>query len=238
MSEIKTAIKTLEGHPLEDTGARTLISELSENVVSSINGQQGAVVLNATDVHALPDTTVIPTAYTLPTASAAVKGGVKVGDGLVMDGETLAVKPDKALTLMESITIGDEDTELLEIIRDSYSGLKQLRINCTTPAQEVAQNIFVTTNMGVSAMTIGGRAYYGQNLTGDAIFKMRRNAGYWDGETEIGGASSNSTKYGQVGTEMIDVATHPEITKIRIYTFSPGFSAGTKFEIYGVIEDA
>ena len=31
-----------------------------------------------------------PTPYTLPTASAETKGGVKVGSGLSMDGETLS----------------------------------------------------------------------------------------------------------------------------------------------------
>lgn len=152
--------------------------------------------------------------------------------------EALEVEPDGNLELFETITISESDTDMLEIIRDQYTGIKQMRIDCTTPAQASAQNIFVSFTLGASIMTIGGRAYYGSNTKGFAIFKMRPNAGYWDGESEIGAFGSTGTKYGQVNTGMVDVATHPEITKIRIYTFSPGFGAGTKFEIYGVKEDA
>lgn len=52
------------------------------NTVDSVNGKTGAITLSASDVGALPDTTVIPTEYTLPTASANILGGVKVGAGL------------------------------------------------------------------------------------------------------------------------------------------------------------
>lgn len=34
--------------------------------------------------------------YTLPTASEVTKGGVKVGDGLYMDGETLQLDPNRS----------------------------------------------------------------------------------------------------------------------------------------------
>ena len=61
--------------------------------VDSVNGKTGAVQLNASDVGALPDTTVIPTKTSqldndsgfisdIPIASATQLGGVKVGAGL------------------------------------------------------------------------------------------------------------------------------------------------------------
>ena len=61
--------------------------------VDSVNGKTGAVQLNASDVGALPDTTVIPTKRSqldndsgfisdIPIASATKLGGVKVGAGL------------------------------------------------------------------------------------------------------------------------------------------------------------
>ena len=45
--------------------------------VQSVNGKTGAVELSAGDVGALPDSTVIPEAYTLPIASPTVLGGVQ-----------------------------------------------------------------------------------------------------------------------------------------------------------------
>ena len=61
--------------------------------VTSVNSQTGAVQLNASDVGALPDTTVIPTKTSqldndsgfitdIPIASATQLGGVKIGAGL------------------------------------------------------------------------------------------------------------------------------------------------------------
>lgn len=38
--------------------------------------------------------------YHLPTASAAVKGGIKVGSGLKMTGEALGVDPDTQPTVV------------------------------------------------------------------------------------------------------------------------------------------
>ena len=45
--------------------------------VQSVNGKTGAVVLSAEDVGALPESTVIPEAYTLPIASSTQLGGVQ-----------------------------------------------------------------------------------------------------------------------------------------------------------------
>lgn len=47
----------------------------------------------------------IPAPYTLPTASADVKGGVKVGEGLQMDGDVLGVKPEAKYELIETIQL-------------------------------------------------------------------------------------------------------------------------------------
>ena len=52
--------------------------------VQSVNGKTGVVQLTASDVGALPDTTVIPAPYVLPTASAQILGGVKIGDGITV----------------------------------------------------------------------------------------------------------------------------------------------------------
>ena len=63
-----------------------------------------------------PESYVYPAAsgggseYTLPTASATTKGGVKVGSGLQMSGEVLQVEPDTGYQLIESITV-EEDVQ-------------------------------------------------------------------------------------------------------------------------------
>ena len=56
----------------------------------------------------------IPAPYTLPTASADVKGGVMIGAGLEMDGEKVRVAPEGVYELIETITI----TEPIVLIRD------------------------------------------------------------------------------------------------------------------------
>lgn len=70
-----------------------LDKKLEKAPVTSVNGKTGAVQLNASDVGALPDTTVIPSKTSqldndsgfiteLPIASTTQLGGVKVGAGL------------------------------------------------------------------------------------------------------------------------------------------------------------
>lgn len=70
-----------------------LNKKLEKAPVTSVNSKTGAVQLNASDVGALPDTTVIPTKTSqldndsgfitdIPIASATQLGGVKVGTGL------------------------------------------------------------------------------------------------------------------------------------------------------------
>jgi hypothetical protein len=68
--------------------------------VDSVNGNVGVVVLTAADVGAVPagslatvaasgdytDLINTPTAYSLPTASSSVLGGIKIGSGLAIDG--------------------------------------------------------------------------------------------------------------------------------------------------------
>lgn len=56
----------------------------SASVVSTFNGRNGDVVLQASDLTGLID------GSNLPTASATVKGGVKIGSGLTMTGDVLS----------------------------------------------------------------------------------------------------------------------------------------------------
>lgn len=76
-------------------GDYALKGEIPAVLVKSVNGKTGAVQLSAADVGALSKDTPIPAPYTLPTASADTKGGVKVGKGLQMDGDVLEAEVQK-----------------------------------------------------------------------------------------------------------------------------------------------
>ena len=48
--------------------------------------------------------------YILPTASESVKGGVKIGEGLYMDGDTIGVVPKSEWEHIETITLTEDAT--------------------------------------------------------------------------------------------------------------------------------
>lgn len=234
MSEIKTAIKTLEGHPLEDTGARTLISELSENVVTSINGQQGEVVLDASDVHALPEDTVIPDAYTLPTASATVKGGVKVGSGLQMNGDVLRVKQEKYV-LIETISTEEE----MAIIRTEEPDGTPYNFASVALRIKKAENVILQSSIGMTAH-IGASKMQplwtpSTNNTAEqwCYCEVRQYKGLWERER-----ASEWSEYNYTATPMyvkIPSFDAPVVDGENIVKISgAAIPAGLTVEIYGV----
>ena len=83
------ALGDLVGTTDVPTQIRNAINGIS-HPVSSVNGKTGTVTLTASDVGALPSSTVVPDAYTLPTASSTVKGGIKIGSGLSISNEILS----------------------------------------------------------------------------------------------------------------------------------------------------
>ena len=75
------------------TSGGTIINnndKLSVNLDNIIDSD--TIINNNGKLEVDPSALHIPPAYTLPTASASVKGGVKIGNGLEMTGEVLAVK--------------------------------------------------------------------------------------------------------------------------------------------------
>lgn len=90
-----------EGKVLTSTATGACVWQTPEPAgVITVNGASGAVTLTASDLGAL-------TAATIPTASASVKGGVKVGSGLAIatDG-TLSVPNSAGLPIASSTTLG------------------------------------------------------------------------------------------------------------------------------------
>lgn len=89
---------TAEEVGAQPKGDYALKSDIHAAPVQSVNGKTGTVVLNASDVGALPANTKIPEPYTLPVASANTLGGVKVGEGLSIanDGTLCALSGGSA----------------------------------------------------------------------------------------------------------------------------------------------
>lgn len=83
----------------------------------------------------------IPEAYTLPTASATVKGGVKVGKGLVMEGDALGVVPEGEYELIETITLEEEMTIIrtAELDGTPYN-LDAISVHIVVPADTTITN--------------------------------------------------------------------------------------------------
>lgn len=93
--------------------------------------------------------------YTLPTASASTKGGVKIGVGLTMDGETLNNSNPTPFTLptasdetLGGVKVGDglsiDDNGILSAIGGGGSSLHMYEV---TTNQLVAQKMFVLTTV-------------------------------------------------------------------------------------------
>lgn len=85
-------------------------------------------------------------AYVLPTASADTLGGVKVGDGLQMDGDVLGVVPEGEYELLEAINVTEEGLRSIERDREpngkEYS-IKKLFILVAAP-KAVSSGFFYT----------------------------------------------------------------------------------------------
>ena len=101
-----------------------LDKKLEKAPVTSVNSKTGAVQLNATDVGALPDTTVIPSKTSqlnndsgyiteLPIASSTQLGGIKVGAGLSVSTEgTLSVTGGGTADAVEWNNVLDKPTTI------------------------------------------------------------------------------------------------------------------------------
>ena len=84
--------------------------------VQSVNGKTGAVVLSAEDVGALPESTVIPSPYTLPIASSTKLGGVKPVAKTDAMTQSVGVDEAGALWAPPGSGGGGSDWRLIKII--------------------------------------------------------------------------------------------------------------------------
>lgn len=85
-------------------------------------------------------------AAALPTASADIKGGVKVGDGLQMDGDVLSAVPIGKFELIKSITFAETGVARLEEYLDDHRGL-WVEFIMTAPTN-IKVACYIYTNIG------------------------------------------------------------------------------------------
>lgn len=102
-----------------------------------------------------------PAPYVLPTASAEVKGGVKVGNGLRMDGEVLGVVPEGKWERIEKFTVEEEN--LTNIRRTAFpdgtvynlSAAKVIvKMHCPVSAAYGTRVDFTNNNSTIAQMVI------------------------------------------------------------------------------------
>ena len=213
-----------------------------EGAVQSVNGKTGKVHLTAKDVGALPDDTAIPAPYDLPTASASVKGGVKVGNGLVMDGETLVVKPEAEMVLIETIVVGDEvyTIERTKEPDGTPYNFSAVTIRAKFPPSDKTGNlsIFFTFKWPAEIRNYMLYPYHAtQERNGYSkcyLSNKRWRGGWWScalGAGDFAQYYENPVQQEQYGVE------DGYISKIRLNHVS-GIEEGTIIEIWGVRADA
>lgn len=272
MSESNAAIKTLNGHPLKDTGAREMAEtaqttanaaqttanaaqstanaakakaeeleeamegmEGMEGVVTSVNGKTGAVQLSAEDVGALPDDTVIPAAYALPTASATAKGGVKVGSGLQMSGETLQVKPERYV-LIETITT----EETIAIARTEEPDGTPYNFTAVTlrikKAAGAALSDYISMYVQIGPTTAKVQPLFNVSTSSTdeqwCYCAVHQNRGVWERERSDGWSAYNSTitpMYVKIPSFDVPAVSGENITKVG----GASVPAGLTIEIWG-----
>lgn len=235
----RVGIKTLNGHPLVDTDSREEIKRLSEEIVDqgkAIEGKQpkGNYALKSE----------IPAPYTLPTASAEVKGGVKVGEGLQMDGDVLGVVPEGEYELIETITL-EEDTS--EIVRTStpdgtaYKCKGMLVVTTCEPNTTLGSNLRLYVCPGINGrhVTSCGLVFFHTTYKYATKSIFRQVQRIWDIYGCYGSTASTSEMVGQTSVNSLyTVKDWPYITYLRLFVPSGYLPKGMQIKIYEVRANA
>lgn len=171
--------------------------------------------------------------YELPTASASVKGGVKIGEGLQMDGETLKTK-NGVYELIDTITM--KESAPLDLDQEPDG----------TPYRLKA--VYISGVEQAPAASSGNASYYsGDTVIGRAWWsafngekeryrfdEVRPVNGKWITDYGDWTYASNAPMERDVGENRdgkFDIATYPYITRIKI---NPSLSVETVIKIWGV----
>lgn len=173
--------------------------------------------------------------YELPTASADVKGGVKVGPGLQMDGDVLGVKED-TWELIETITLEEDTAAIVRNVK--LSGVMVLAK--FAKASKTTNSILRATINSYTKLT--GNAFLRADGETSARFSVVKKGAFWDLSSSgyVFGWGSGQY-YGQGNaSEVVFVKDNPTIDAIRLYAVDGAgvIPSGSVIEIWGVRADA
>lgn len=173
----------------------------------------------------------IPAPYTLPTASEDIKGGVRIGEGLRMDGDVLGVKPEK-YEVLEDVTLTEE---VSSFVRDGYN-LTQICIDIVSPADAestISANLFLDSNKKsilyafmADVITVGSTRY--------TTMRTKKENDVFI--SELFTPVANGTEYARGINASIIRAEADEV--IKKLSFFNKLVAGTRIVIKGVRADA
>ena len=233
-----TGALTLAADPTQDMHAATkkyVDNSTPKNVVKTVNGV-------APDANGNVQVEGGGGSYTLPTASATVKGGVMVGEGLQMDGDVMSIDGDEYV-LLETITLAEEG--LLEIIRTAEPdgtpyNLKAMMVTTLTSEGSAGYaTAYVSPFIQNGWEHVGSVGVTYRNSSSRYCSKtiFRQLGNIWDTFGYAGYIGSSSSTVGRVTANdvfFVKEGKTDRITKLRFYTFSDPFPVGLEIKIYGV----
>lgn len=229
-------------------GRKNLEVDSSAEVDSKITARMGQITPDAigaasqTEVIRLSnvkaDKSEIPAPYILPTASADIKGGVRVGEGLQMDDDVLGVVPEGEYELLNEITV-DEDTNAVTIDKTANGepyNLKAVIVTITKPANTekyiLQSYTYHTGNESIrivldftSAAAMGAR------------MEVYPHHGYYkaDGYMPSTAYSNSSNALSMANSNVCAISTKQNIYGVYFLAYSTGIiAAGTVIKIWGV----
>ena len=169
--------------------------------------------------------------YTLPTASAEVKGGVKIGEGLQMNGDALGVVPEE-YELIDTITVGAGGASLITI--PNAANLKSVMAAITMPAFSPGySSIFLRGYFQNGDSYVAGSKYGSQSERYSVRLELNINKGIVDGVSQgnVQGWGSGAL-YGVNSSGIVKFAN--KFTKVDIYTTDNPVPENTTITILGV----
>lgn len=184
--------------------------------------------------------------YTLPTASADTLGGVKVGNGLVMDGDALGVVPDGKWELIESFTVEKDGYVIIK--RTSAPDGTPYNLNAAriisnykypvVQAYYTAARFFDNINAKDAMVHIGvniNKVDGDTNRVSTALYQCKPVSGLYEPFGATGSQGTPMTVTFPAGGNTMNSTTENKIKRIDIQMYNGGsFPAGTYFEIWGV----
>lgn len=181
----------------------------------------------------------IPAPYTLPVATADTLGGVKVGKGLVMDGEALGVEPEEEYKMIETIAVDKEVSSLSrsqELDGTRYN-FKKIYIDIKTPQGSEKKVGIVSLNGGsvVPIVYLNNAIETHESGAWCKVFAhIDGNVLRGEGESSINGPSQLTWTNGNVYMRGFGEIGVTHIDRFQLVIVSGVIPVGTVIEIYGV----